>query len=367
MGAGFALKMTPYLRVLSIALFLGLVALPGCRPKPTPAGAGGAGGFSVQVVAVPVKRQPVVENINLIGSITANEFVEIKSETDGIVREFGFAEGQRVEKGTLLIALDDTKFEASLNQAEANLKLAKANYQRAQQMLGEKLIPQQAYDQAAATLATEEASVALMRRNMKDARVLAPFSGVTGARQVSPGQVISRSSPLTTLVDLDIVKVELNVPERYLSQIATGQKLTFSVAAFPRETFDGDVYFISPQLDPGTRTALVKARVPNPNSRLRGGMFASLELHLELRPSALVIPEPALINNGDAIFVFVIGPDGRAVMRPIQVGLRLAGKVEVLKGLTVGEQVIVEGVQKLGPGVPVKLGPPETAAPYTNN
>ncbi len=344
-----------------------VAALPlftGCKKKQA---GGPQGGFAVQVVAVEAKRQPVTETLSLVGSITASEMVEIKSETDGIVQEINFKEGGRVDKGQLLVKLDETKLAATLAEGEANLKLSLANYDRAKQLLNDKLISQQEYDQAASTYAVNEASVDLKRRQLKDARIYAPFAGIVGSRQISPGQVITRSSTLTWLVDLDTVKVEVNVPERFLRQIKIGQPLEFSVAAYPGEKFRGEVYFISPQIFEGTRTALVKARISNADAKLRGGMFASMELTLQVRDSAIVIPEPALMSNGDSFSVFVVDTNSNAQIRPVEVGVRLAGKAEVTKGLNAGETVVVEGVQKLRPGGAVKLAPPEAAAPYSGS
>jgi membrane fusion protein (multidrug efflux system) len=206
--------------------------------------------------------------------------------------------------------------------------------------------------------------VELRRREMKDTRIVTPFAGIAGARLISAGQVISKATQLTSVVDLDTVKVEVNVPERYLRQLRIGQTVGFNVAAYPGEKFTGEVYFIAPQLDTSTRTALVKARIANPDLKLRGGMFAGLDLSLQLREAALVIPEPSIINNGDITMVFAVTPSNTAVMKPVKVGLRIAGKAEVVSGLTEGEMVVVEGVQKLRPGAPVKLGPEEAAAPY---
>jgi membrane fusion protein (multidrug efflux system) len=344
-----------------IACLAALPLLSGCKKQPA---GGPPGGFAVQVVAVEARRQPVIETLSLVGSVTANEMVEIKSETDGIVQEINFKEGGRVEKAQLLVKLDDTKLAAALAEGEANLKLSLANYDRAKQLLSDKLISQQEYDQAASTHAVNEASVDLKRRQFKDARIYAPFAGIVGAQPISPGQVITRSTTLTWLVDLDTVKVEVNVPERFLRQIKIGQPLEFSVAAYPDEKFRGDVYFISPQIFEATRTALVKARIPNADAKLRGGMFASMELTLQVRDSAIVIPEPALMSNGDNFSVFVVDTNSNAQIRPVEVGVRLAGKAEVTKGLNAGEKVVVEGVQKLRPGSAVKLAPPEAAAPY---
>lgn len=323
-------------------------------------------GMAVQVVTVEVRSQPVRETVPLVGSVAANEMVELKSETEGVVKEIAFAEGGRVEKGALLLALDETKAAAELAETEANLKLGETTFNRSEQLLRDKLISQQDFEAASATFLRSKATVELMRRRLKDSRIYAPFTGITGARQISPGQVISKNTTLTTLVDLDTVKIEVAVPERYLGQIGPGQKLEFKVDAYPKETFTGEVYFVSPQLDDRMRTALVKAKLANPGSKLRGGMFAKLDLTLTLRDSALVIPEPALVSDGDMTTVFTVSSSNTAVMKPVKTGLRLAGKVEVISGLAEGEKVIVEGLQKLGPGSPVKSGGAEASKPYQN-
>lgn len=344
-----------------VAGLAALQLLTGCK-KPQ---GGPAGGMPpVQVIAVEAKRQPVTEALSLVGSIAANEMVEIKSETEGIIQEILFNEGQPVEKGQLLVRLDDTKLAAAVAEAESSFKLSGANFERAKELRKGTLISQQEFDQASATFDVNQATLELKKRQLKDTRINASFSGITGARHVSPGQVITRETVLTALVDLDPVKVEVNVPERYLQQLKVGQPLTFTVAAFPGEKFRGEVYFISPQINENLRTALLKARIPNPDAKLRGGMFASMDLTLQVREAAIVIPEPAIMSNGDNFSVFVVDKEGKAQMRPIQVGMRLAGKAEVIKGLEAGEMVVVEGIQKLRPGGPVKLSPAEAAAPY---
>ena len=341
------------------------LASAGCKKKPA---AGGLGGMPpVQVIVVEARRQTVWETLSSPGTITANEQVEIKAETDGIVQEINFDEGERVEKGRMLVKLDETKLAATVAEAEANLKLSQANYDRAQQLVRDKLISQQEFEQVGSIFAVNRADVDLKQRQLKDARVYAPFAGIVGARQISPGQVITRNSTLTWVVNLDSVKVEVKVPERHLRQLKLGQAMEFTVAAFPGEKFRGEVYFISPQIDEGTRTALVKARIPNSDAKLRGGMFAGLDLTLQTRESAIVIPEPAVMSNGDNFSVFVVDEKGNAQVRPIEVGLRLPGRLEVLKGLNPGDKVVVEGTQKLRPGAPVKLAPPASAAPYLDS
>lgn len=336
----------------------------GCSKKA--ARGGGPSGFSVQVVVVEAKRQAVSETLSLVGTIAANEMVEIKSETDGTVEEVLFQEGQAVKKGDLLLRLDETKFSTAAAEAEANFQLSHANHERAQQLFHDKLISRQEFDQIAAQFQANRASLELKKRQWRDARIYAPFNGVVSARAISPGQVISKNTTLTWLVDLDTVKVEVNVPERFLSQLKTGQNIDVGVAAYPGRRFTGRVFFIAPFLEPATRTALVKALIANSTRELRPGMFGNLDLTLSVRENAVVIPEAAisqLLEAGRAR-IYTVSQSNTVQIQVVQLGVRLAGQVEILDGLAGGEKVIVEGVQKVGPGATVRFAPPSAATPY---
>ena len=150
------------------------------------------------------------------------------------------------------------------------------------------------------------------------------------------------------------MKVEFSVPERFLGQVAGGQAIEVQLAAYPGEQFHGTVYFIDPRVSLETRTVPVKAHLPNPDGRLRAGMFANLDLVLQVRKRAVVIPESALLLEGNQASVFVV-TDGKAQPRPVSPGVRLAGALEIREGLLAGEVVIIEGTQKLGPGSPVDV------------
>lgn len=341
---------------LLIVLLVGVGLLSGCKKK---AGGTAAAFPTPRVIVIEAQLQPVEETLSLVGTLAANESVELKPESDGVIREIHFQEGQHVRKGDLLVTLDAEKFAAAVAEAEANFKLSESTYQRNKQLLADKLISQQDYDQSAANYQFTQATLELKRRQLQDARMVAPFEGVVGARNVSPGQVINRTTAVTWLIDLDPIKVEISVPERFLNQIRVGQKVSFNVAAFPGRKFEGEVYFIASHLDEATRTALIKALIPNPNSDLRSGMFASLELGIRIRDSAIVVPEVALLTTADATSVFVVGPDLVAQFRPVKPGVRLAGRVEIVEGLKAGERVVVEGTQKTIPGKPVMLIGPD--------
>jgi membrane fusion protein (multidrug efflux system) len=320
----------------------------------------------VQVVAVEAKRQPVSENLSLVGTVMADEMVEIRSEVDGTVQDIKFEEGKPVEKDQLLIQLDPTKLAASLAESEAAFKLSVANFERMKTLQKDNVMAQQEFDQAQSAFEVNRASLDRKRRELKDTQVLAPFAGVMGSRYVSPGQVITKDTRLTTLVAMDPVKIEVNVPERFLSEVKTGQHIDVKVAAYAKETFKGDVFFIAPQVDTTTRTVLVKARIANPDHRLKPGMFAGLDLTLKIRDEAVVIPEAALILAGDTVSVVIVDEKQTAQYRIVKVGVRLAGKVEITDGLKGGEKVIVEGYQKAMPGGAVKLADAAAAKAYEN-
>jgi membrane fusion protein (multidrug efflux system) len=299
-------------------------------------------------------EQPVEERVALVGTLAANEAVDIKSELDGVIEEVAFEEGASVESGRVLFRIDRAKLEASLSEAEANLKLAEATLGRYTALAESRAVSRQEVDQARTGFEVRLAAVELMRAQVEDATITAPFEGTVGSRLVSVGQYVTKGQPLTSLVDTDPMKVEFDVPERFLSRVAEAQELTMQVAAYPADRFRGTVYFVDPRVNPDTRTVLVKARLPNPDGRLRAGMFANLELILQVRKQAVVIPESALLLEGDRASVFVV-EDGKAQPRPVTPGVRLAGAMEIREGLQPGELVVIEGTQKLGPGVPVEV------------
>ena len=344
-------------------LCLLLAATAGCKKRS--AAGGPPPGFATQVIAVKAERAPVVDTLSIVGTVLANESVEIKAQVGGAVQRLHFEEGQQVAQDALLIELDAGKIAASLAQAEANLRLAETKWERVQELVKTKAVSQQEADEARSTYDAARANGELFRQQLKDTRITAPFAGVIASRLVSPGQVVAAQQSLASLADVDPVKVEGSVPERFLSRAKTGQKFDFRVAAYPGEEFAGEVYFIAPQVDPVNRTGMVKARVPNPEGKLKPGMFATVALTLKVKDDAVVIPEAALMPQGDATLVVIVDEQMAAQMRPVRTGLRTAGRVEIVEGLKGGETVVVEGWQKVRPGGKVKLAPAEAAAPYT--
>ena len=313
------------------------------------------GGFAVSVVAGPVRAEKIEEKISLVGSLAADEVIEIKNQTPGLIEQIGFEEGQKVQKGQMLIMIDARKLNASLAQAEANLGLAQTTFDRLSSLIKAGAVSQQEFDQAKSDLEAQKAEVDLIKAQLKETVITAAFTGVMGERKVSTGQFVDQGTILTYLISQDPIKAEFRVPERFLGQLMEGQTIQVMVAAYPQEQFEGQVYFIDPQVEEQTRTALVKAKLPNPDGKLRRGMFANLDLIVAVRSEALVVPETALIPKGEEVYVFVVDEENKAQKKSVKVGLRLAGKAEIIEGLSAGENVIAEGYQKVGPGSPVKI------------
>ena len=356
-------------RIICI-LMLGVIAaaLVACERKKGATGAGrGPGDMAVQVVAVEARREPIVETLSLVGTLLANEMVEVKSEIEGMVVALPFQEGQRVEKGALLVQLDDSELSAGVAEAEANFQLTQITFERNKQLFTDKLISRQEYDQSHAAFISARATVDRRKSELKHTRIFASFPGIAGGRQVSPGQVISKNTTITWVVDLDRLKAEFSVPEKFLGHLRVGQKIQMAVAAFPSEKFVGEVYFIGPQVDPNMRTALIRAYVSNQELKLKPGMFANLDLALRVKEDAVLVPEPALMPIGDRVTVLVVDKEQIAQLRPVKVGTRTAGMVEIVSGVSNGELVIVEGTQKARPGGKVRLAPVEATKPYTQS
>ncbi len=335
-------------------LFITALATAGCGKPPAQEGPGGE--FPVQAVVALVKHEPLEETLALVGNLAAKEFINIRSEIEAKIAYIGFTEGASVEAGQVLFRIDDAKLQAQVAEAKARFELAKNDFERGKSLLAKKTISQQQFDQFRSTLDANRASLRLANERMDDAVIVAPFVGQMGERVVSLGQFVDVGQLLSSLVQIHPLDVEFNVPERYLGQLDVDQNIAIRTVAYD-DDFVGKVFFVSPQLDERSRTVLVKAYVDNSDRRLKPGMFANLDLVFRARDKAIVIPEQAIAYQGDQASVVVMNPDARAEFRPVEVGLRLSGFAEILTGLEVGERIVVEGSQKMGPGSQILISP----------
>lgn len=323
-----------------------------------------AAGRTVAVEAITVAPTPLVEAVSSVGNLVADEAVVIRPEVDGRIVEIGFREGQPVKAGQLLFRLDGGVYEAQQLEAEAQLELSRRNYERARALNKRGHSSTEVLDKMLTEMRMAEAAVALNRARLDKLRIVAPFAGITGLRRVSIGAFVEAKTELVTLVNLDALKVEFRLPERYYRVIAEGGRVTAEPDALPGERYEGQIYAIAPMIDINGRSVAVKARLDNVNRRLRPGMFARVSLQVDRRASALVVPEAAIVTRGDGQFVYRV-VDDKAELTAVELGLRQTGRVEVVRGLEAGDLVVVAGQIKLRPGTPVTVANYATAAPQT--
>jgi membrane fusion protein (multidrug efflux system) len=315
---------------------------------------------AVPVEAAKVMAAPLSEQVTAVGTIFSNEAVTVSSEIPGRLEEIHFQEGQPIEKGSPLFTIEDSVYRAQLADAEAKLKLAEQTHKRRTTLLSSQYATAQSADESASSVAVSTAAVELARVQLEKAHIVAPFSGIVGLRRVSVGEYITAGQPLVNLEAIDPVKADFRVPEKFLPAIRVGQTIRIKVDAFPDDSFEGKVYAIDPRLDVAGRSLLVRALVPNGDQRLRPGLFARVTVLLQLKEDALSVPEQAIVPQGDSQFVFKI-VDGKAQLTKVVTGTRRDGRVEIVEGLTAGDQVVTAGQLKIRDGSAVSIVGPTGA------
>jgi membrane fusion protein (multidrug efflux system) len=301
----------------------------------------------------PAKVQKVEDKFEAVGSVEASEAITVVSEIDGIVVSLPFEEGGPIQKGSLIAKLDDSQLAAEVARTEALRSQSQSSYDRVKSIVEEKAGSQQDLDDAAAALKVAEANLALARARYNKTRIAAPFDGIVGARRVSVGTFVRAGQELTTLANIDEIRINFSAPERFLSQLGRGGEASVSTTAYSGDKITGKIIAIDPILDPTTRTARVVARVQNPQRKFRPGMSANISVVLSERANAITIPNEAVFANGDQTFVFVVKQDSTVSRQPITLGTRLTDAVEVVKGLDKGAKVVRAGHQKLFEGAKI--------------
>ena len=305
------------------------------------------------VEAAKVATAPLSKAITAVGSLRSDESITVRPEVAGRVAFIGFEEGQRVPRGATLVRLDPAINQAEVQQAQANLTLARAKYERALELQGKGFISGQARDEAENNLKVAEAAVALANARLAKTEIKAPFTGVIGLRSISVGDYVKEGADIVNLEAIDALKVDFRVPEIYLKEIAVGQTLQVTLDALPGKTYAGRVFAINPLVDAAGRAIVIRAQVKNTDTALRPGMFAR------------VLPEQALVPQGEDQYVFRI-VDGKAARAKVTVGQRRDGMVEIVDGVAAGDLVVTAGQLKLRDGAPVTVaagrqGPPIAA------
>jgi len=341
---------------LIVPIVATLILLGGCKEKSvlSPAARGG----SAQVVEViPIHRQDLAETINLVGSLQPNESAEIRAEVSGVVQSIQFDEGQHVAAGDVLLKIDDAELRAQLEQVAARFRLAELNVARSENLSQSRTIPQSEYDRARSEFAAAKAELEILKLRLGKTEVKAPFAGVAGARTISAGDFVNTTTAITRIDDLSRLKITFAVPERYLGKVKPGTMVRATTRGGGVEHFEktiqGEVYFVSSTIDRDIRASEVKAILAEPDPVLRPGMFANVELVLDVRKQVLTVPEGAVLAYARGVQIIVVAEkDGKKVARyvPVSTGLRNRGIVEVTpigEELNDGTQVVASGVGAL--------------------
>jgi len=323
---------------------------PGRPGGPAATGASRA----AQPVEVAVAASRLVEDaITGTGQIEPIQSIDLRPEVEGRIVGILVREGSMVREGDSLFKIDDAELRLQVARAEAERDLAQQVLDRQRQLMQSRSSTESDLQQAEATYRAAQANMDLLRLRLERTVVRAPFSGVVGARQVSLGDYVTGQTPLVSLQTVDPQHATLSVPERYSVQLRTGLPVTFTVAALRGRTFTGRVDFVDPVVRLPGRTITLKALVPNPRRELAAGMFVEGRLVAEARANAIVVPEDAVLPTQGTTLVYVVA-DGKAVRRPVELGVRVPGFVEITSGLAAGEQVVVGGLERLTDGVPVR-------------
>ena len=348
-------------RVLPI-LAIGIACLlAACGDGDTPKGPQGRGNAPVPVLVAEVAEEPWTDHVRALGTVRAREAVTVTAKVSETVQRVHFQSGQEVARGAPLVTLSGQQQEAALASAQAALKEAEQLYARQSTLAGQQLIARASLDTQRAARDAARAQVAQIRANLSDRVIRAPFAGVLGIRQVSPGALVTPGTEIATLDDIARVFVDFPVPETELADVSPGQPLVGRVGTYGDRSFDGKVETVSARLDAGSRAATVRGDFANDDRALKPGMLVQVALARDTR-QALVVPEIAVQQVGTETFVWRVKPDMTVEKVDVEVGGRVPGKVMLASGIKAGDRIVVEGTGKVQPGSTVTEGAAAPAA-----
>lgn len=336
-------------------IFVSIVGLTlSCKEKskagPAP-GVRRSGQVSVEVMVI--KPDTLLNIIYSTGTLLPNEKVELRNEVSGRIIGIYFDEGTEVKQGTLLLKMNDQDLQAQLNKNSVQEKLARDEEFRKRQLLDIKAISQEEYDVVANTLKSVQAEKQILDAQISKTQIFAPLSGKIGLRNVSPGSYIPSNTLIATLQQVDPIKIEFAVPEKYTQLVRSGMTISFSMD-YTQEPFSGKVYAVESGVDEGTRTIKVRAACSNSRRLLVPGTFARISVVLEEIPDAIKIPSEALVGDISGNKVFLVR-GGKATSAPIFAGIRTNKEVQIIQGLHPGDSLIVTGLLQVNDGTPVTV------------
>jgi membrane fusion protein (multidrug efflux system) len=309
-----------------------------------------------KVVVSEARVTRFVDRVEALGTLRAVESVTLTVSVTETVSAIHFDDGDRVEKDQILVEMTSAEEHAQLAEARARKDEAYRQYQRVQSLAAQGTAAKSLLDERRREWETARARLAAIESRLADRLVKAPFAGVVGLRDLSVGALVEPGDSLTTLDDDSVMKLDFEVPSTYLETLRPGLDIVATAHAFPSREFAGEVKAVGSRVDAATRSIRVRAVMPNPDGILKPGLLMRVEL-LKNPRDALVIPEESLVPLGDRQSVLLIeaGEGNTVVRREIRIGARRAGEVEVLAGLSKGDQVISHGTLKVRPGQKVSI------------
>jgi len=308
---------------------------------------------ALPVNAVIVKPSVINQEIFATGSVLANEEVDLHPEVSGKLMQILFKEGSNVSKGELLIKINDADLQAQLHKNQLDIKLAEDRIRRNEKLLEMKGISQEEFDALQNAVASLNADKDELIAQIAKTEIRAPFNGLIGLKTVSEGSYVTPQTMIASLQQIDPVKVDFSIPEKYSASVKKGDVIVFTVGSSNKE-FKGNIYAIEPKVDDVTRTVQIRALCPNANSEVLPGAFARVTLHLSRENNALMIPTESIVPvlKGKQVYAY---RDGKAEAVMVESGIRNDSTIQITKGLNENDTVITTGVISLRPGVPVKL------------
>lgn len=343
---------------IAITAMVMVMCLACGRRESTAAGSPGPPPPVVETVVI--VAEDVTERVDFIGQLDSAHSVMLMPEIAGVVASVSFEEGKPVEKGTALIHLRNAEQRARVREAQATVDLARNNYQRVRSLTARNAGSEADLERAQAEHEIAAAQLDLAKIQLARTVVRAPFDGVTGPRLVSPGERVrpggergpdagSEHSGLVRIDSLDEMELVFTLPETVMALARIGVSIEVRVAPFPDETFQAIIYFVDPRIDAMSRRVLVKAHIPNPEHKLRPGLFADLAVEIDSRKGALMVPEEAIMYARDGTYVWRV-VDGQTERVPVSLGIRQPGRVELRSGVLAGDRIVAAGTHKVRPG-----------------
>jgi membrane fusion protein, multidrug efflux system len=340
-------------------------------------GPGGGGGFRppMTVEVAKVARGKIASYISVVGNLIGEATVEVAPKTGGRLQSIDVKLGDRVRRGQVIAKVEDREIveqirgaeashnvsEANVRRSDADLSLSLTSVERARNLYGRQLLPKQQLDDAEARYISAVAQLDLakaqvaqsasrlqeLRINLANTNVISPVDGFVAKRNVDPGAFVSQNAGVASVVDISSLRLVANVVEKDLHAVNPGDPATVEVDAYPGEKFNGRIARVSPILDPATRTAPIEVEIPNPQYRLKPGMYAKITLEIESRDNVLIVPKISLVDSEGRRGIYQPNDESRAAFKPVTVGLEDSEKAEILEGLREGEIVVSTGAGAL--------------------